>query len=67
MGHPLGDPGEEAGEEETFVFNLCGHGHFDLRVHEDFRNGELADIELPGEKIDESLAAVPSVGERIGV
>jgi tryptophan synthase beta chain len=53
---------KEAGEDKTIVFNLCGHGHFDLSAYEDFRDGELADFELPDEQIDESLAAVPSVG-----
>jgi tryptophan synthase beta chain len=52
---------KEAGDEKTIVFNLCGHGHFDLSAYEDFRAGELADFELPDEQIDESLAAVPSV------
>ena len=53
---------KETGEAKTIVFNLCGHGHFDLSAYEDFRNGELADFELPDEEIEESLAAVPSVG-----
>ena len=52
---------KEAGEKKTIVFNLCGHGHFDLSAYEDFRNGELADFELPDEEIAESLDAVPSV------
>ena len=52
---------KEADEEKTIVFNLCGHGHFDLSAYEDFHNGELADFELPDEEIEESLAAVPSV------
>jgi tryptophan synthase beta chain len=32
---------KEAGEEKTILFNLCGHGHFDLSAYEKFLAGEL--------------------------
>jgi tryptophan synthase beta chain len=34
----------EEGREETIVFNLCGHGHFDLKAYEDFLTGRLLDV-----------------------
>lgn len=52
---------KEVGEERTIVFNLCGHGHFDLSAYEDFRDGALEDYALPEEEIEDSLAAVPTV------
>jgi tryptophan synthase beta chain len=32
---------KEAGEEKTILFNLCGHGHFDLSAYEKYLAGEL--------------------------
>ena len=52
----------ESGEAKTIVFNLCGHGHFDLAAYEDFRSGALEDYALPEDKIAESLAALPDIG-----
>src|SRR5262245_41267781 len=33
----------EAGEARTILFNLCGHGHFDLSAYERFLAGKLGD------------------------
>jgi len=52
----------EAGEEKTIVFNLCGHGHFDLSAYQDFRAGKLEDFAYPKKEIDASLAALPEIG-----
>jgi len=35
---------KEEGREETIVFNLCGHGHFDLKAYEDYLSGNLLDV-----------------------
>jgi tryptophan synthase beta chain len=35
---------KEEGKEETIVFNLCGHGHFDLKAYEDHLSGNLLDV-----------------------
>ena len=35
---------KEQGNAETIVFNLCGHGHFDLKAYEDFLSGDLLDV-----------------------
>jgi tryptophan synthase beta chain len=34
---------KEEGGEETIVFNLCGHGHFDLAAYDDYLSGKLLD------------------------
>jgi tryptophan synthase beta chain len=36
----------ESGEQKTILFNLCGHGHFDLLAYEKYLNGELINHEL---------------------
>ena len=52
---------KEDGEDRTIVFNLCGHGHFDLAAYEDFRSGNLVDYELPKEQVEQSLSGLPKV------
>lgn len=36
---------KEAGESRTILFNLCGHGHFDLSAYEKYMNNELVNHE----------------------
>jgi tryptophan synthase beta chain len=50
-----------AGEAKTIVFNLCGHGHFDLQAYADFQAGKLEDYAYPEAKVEKSLAALPTV------
>ncbi len=35
---------KEQGRAETIVFNLCGHGHLDLKAYEDYLSGNLLDV-----------------------
>jgi tryptophan synthase beta chain len=35
---------KEEGARETIVFNLCGHGHFDLKAYDDYLSGNLLDV-----------------------
>jgi tryptophan synthase beta chain len=51
----------EAGEARVILFNLCGHGHFDLSSYERYLSGELEDYEYPQEKVEAALAALPGV------
>jgi tryptophan synthase beta chain len=52
---------KEAGESRVILFNLCGHGHFDLSAYERYLDGSLEDYEYPAEKVEAALAALPSV------
>src|SRR5437763_6766149 len=49
------------GKRQTILFNLSGHGHFDLGAYEAFLAGKLQDYEYPAEKIAEALRGVPQV------
>ena len=49
------------GKRRTILFNLSGHGHFDLAAYEAFLAGKLQDYEYPAEKIAEALRGLPSV------
>ena len=37
---------KEAGEERTILFNLSGHGHFDLGAYEAYNDGTLVDYDF---------------------
>jgi tryptophan synthase beta chain len=50
---------KEAGEEKTILFNLCGHGHFDLAAYEAYLAGNLVDLEYSEDAIDEAVARIP--------
>jgi len=52
---------KKAGKRKTILFNLSGHGHFDLGAYEAFLAGKLQDYEYPAEKIAEALRGVPQV------
>jgi len=48
------------GEKKVILFNLSGHGHFDLAAYEKYLNGSLEDYEyVPDEA---ALASLPKVG-----
>ena len=50
-----------AGESKVILFNLCGHGHFDLSAYERYLSGTLEDYEYPMEKVQAALAGLPKV------
>jgi tryptophan synthase beta chain len=49
----------EAGEPWVILFNLCGHGHFDLAAYEAYLAGELEDPEFSEEEMQAALARLP--------
>jgi tryptophan synthase beta chain len=53
---------DEAGESRVILFNLSGHGHFDLAAYDQYFAGKLQDYAYPEEKVREALAAIPKVG-----
>jgi tryptophan synthase beta chain len=52
---------KETGEPKTLLFNLSGHGHFDMASYDRYFRGELEDYAYPEEAIKESLAHLPKV------
>lgn len=53
---------KEAGKSKTILFNLCGHGHFDMSAYMDYMAGKLQNYDYPAEEIAMALAGLPSVG-----
>lgn len=47
--------------EKVIVFNLSGHGHFDLTSYEDYQNQQLVDYEYPEAKVREAIAELPKI------
>jgi len=52
---------KEAGEEKVILFNLSGHGHFDMGAYQAYFNGEMVDYEHPEERIAAAMERVPQV------
>jgi tryptophan synthase beta chain len=50
-----------AGEERVILFNLCGHGHFDMQAYDDYLNGRLPEIEFEDAQVQEAMASLPEV------
>jgi len=48
----------EAGEEKVILFNLSGHGYFDMAAYTQFLTGTLEDHEMTDEEVAESLKAL---------
>ncbi len=51
----------EQGQSKAILFNLCGHGHFDMQAYSDYLAGELSD---PGDRAAEramALSGLPAV------
>jgi tryptophan synthase beta chain len=49
----------EAGEERVILFNLCGHGHFDLSAYDAYLAGTLEDPEFSQADMDAAIARLP--------
>jgi tryptophan synthase beta chain len=54
---------KEKGEERVILFNLSGHGHFDLAAYQAFHAGELEDFSYPEDKVKEALTKLPMIEE----
>jgi tryptophan synthase beta chain len=51
----------QAGERRVILFNLSGHGHFDMGAYDAYLAGALQDYAYPAEAIQQALAEVPKV------
>jgi len=49
------------GRAETILFNLCGHGHFDMAAYQRYFAGDLKDESYSEEELAMALAGLPSV------
>lgn len=47
---------KEEGQSKTILFNLCGHGNFDMKAYDDYFGGKIIKHELTQEEINASIA-----------
>jgi tryptophan synthase beta chain len=56
---------DEEGRERTILFNLSGHGHFDLGAYDAFFAGKLEDLALAEDEIERALKAIETLPKPI--
>jgi tryptophan synthase beta chain len=49
------------GVSQVILFNLSGHGHFDMQAYTDYFAGKLHDYEYSADEVNKSLAGLPKV------
>ena len=49
------------GEKRVILFNLSGHGNFDMTAYESYLRGKLEDYEYPAEAVADAMARLPKV------
>ncbi|OGA50938.1 MAG: hypothetical protein A3G24_00390 [Betaproteobacteria bacterium RIFCSPLOWO2_12_FULL_62_13] len=52
---------KEEGVSRAILFNLCGHGHFDMQAYIDYSAGKLTDQDYDEAELAMALAGLPSV------
>src|SRR5216683_2945166 len=52
---------KQEGVSRTILFNLCGHGHFDMQAYIDYKAGKLEDRAYDQAALDAALAGLPKV------
>ncbi len=49
------------GEKRVILFNLSGHGNFDMTAYESYLHGKLEDYEYPAEAVADAMTRLPKV------
>jgi tryptophan synthase beta chain len=49
------------GEKRVILFNLSGHGNFDMGAYEAYLSGKLEDYEYPADAVQEAMKHLPQV------
>jgi len=52
---------KESGESKAILFNLSGHGHFDMSAYEAYTNRKLEDYDLDQSIIDAAESVIPKI------
>jgi len=52
---------KEKGEQRIILFNLSGHGHFDMGAYQAYLDEQLQDYEYPEKEIHEAMQQLPEV------
>ena len=49
------------GESKTILFNLCGHGHFDMKAYGDYFDNNLAEDKYDESGVNKALEELPKI------
>jgi tryptophan synthase beta chain len=52
---------KQEGKSRTILFNLSGHGHFDMQAYIDYFGGKLKDLDYDEAELAMALAGLPSM------
>jgi tryptophan synthase beta chain len=52
---------KDKGEKRVILFNLSGHGNFDMSAYQSYLSGQLVDYEYPREEIERAMSTLPQV------
>ena len=52
---------KEEGTAKTILFNLCGHGHFDMTAYMEFTSGNLVDKHYDEALLESALSELPEI------
>lgn len=55
---------KEKGQERVILFNLSGHGHFDLAAYQAYLHSELENYTYPTEAVAQAMSQLPQVGSQ---
>ncbi len=58
---PSAKKADEEGEEKTILFNLSGHGHFDMAAYDNYLAGKLVDVAFDEAEMERALKAIESL------
>lgn len=53
---------KESGESKVILFNLSGHGYFDMTAYDNYFAGNLSDIDYSEDAVKESMKNLPNLG-----
>lgn len=52
---------KETGEEKVILFNISGHGNYDMAAYDNYREGNIVDVEYTEEMLNESFKSIPQI------
>jgi tryptophan synthase beta chain len=56
----------QKGEKQVILFNLSGHGNFDLSAYEAYLSNQLEDYEFPRLAVEQAMQSLPDVALEMG-
>ena len=49
------------GKSQTILFNLCGHGHFDMQAYGDYFSNNLSEDNYNEDAVNKALEKLPKI------